>query len=88
MGSKGTSTAPSKETANQNEAKTKRLRKYEPDEHMEIYKETTFGGGLEWDDRLYLGEPEQSSWDGKLIPISLEEQELRELVEMNETMNR
>ena len=55
---------------------------------MEIYEETTFGGGLEWDDDIYIGKPEHNIWDVKLIKISLEEQELFELAEMNETMNR
>ena len=49
----------------ESEMRTKRLRKYEPVVNIEIYEATTFGRGLEWDYRLYLGELEQSRWNEK-----------------------
>ena len=60
----------------ESEAGTKRLRKYKPEENMEIYEETALGGDLKWDYGLYLEEQEQSSWDGKFL--GLDEHEQRE----------
>ena len=64
--------------------RTKRPRKYEPMEKIEIDQEAMYGMGPEWDYRLYLGELDQrisrQSKEGERFAIK-EEINTHELIE-------